>query len=58
MNFDRVKINSDQIFKKLASKRLILRKMDQYKIKNSLRLTIGNEQENKHFIQSIRSIIK
>ena len=49
MNFDRVKINSDQIFKKLASKRLILRKMDQYKIKNSLRLTIGNEQENRAF---------
>tara|TARA_B110000438_G_C15744114_1_gene619887 strand:+ start:39 stop:1124 length:1086 start_codon:yes stop_codon:yes gene_type:complete len=57
MNFDKAKINSDQVFKKLASKRLILRKMDQYKIHNSLRLTIGNAQANRHFIQSIRNII-
>jgi len=43
---------------KLANKRLILRKMLQYKISNSLRLTIGNDQANEHFIQAIGSIIK
>jgi len=58
INFDKTKINSDEAFEKLANKRLILRKMVQYKIPNSLRLTIGNEQANEHFIQVIGSIIK
>jgi len=58
INFDKTKINSDEAFEKLANKRLILRKMEQYKIPNSLRLTIGNEQANEHFIQAIGSIIK
>jgi len=58
MNFGKTKINSDEAFEKLANKRLILRKMTQYKISNSLRLTIGNEQANEHFIQAIGSIIK
>ena len=58
MNFDKAKINSNEAFEKLATKRLILRKMDQYKIPNSLRLTIGNEAANEHFIKSIREICK
>jgi len=58
MNFDEIKINSDEAFEKLASKRLILRKMIQYKIPNALRLTIGNEHANEHFIQSVGSIFK
>jgi len=58
MNFDKTKINSDEAFEKLAKKRLILRKMDQYKISNSLRLTIGNEEENQYFIKTIKEIFK
>ena len=58
LNFDKTKINSDEAFEKLAKERLILRKMTQYKMPNSLRLTIGNEQANEHFIQAIESIIK
>ena len=58
LNFDKTKINSDEAFEKLAKERLILRKMTQYKMPNSLRLTIGNEQANEHFIQTIRSILK
>ena len=58
MNFSKAKINSDEAFEKLAKERLILRKMEQYKIPNSLRLTIGNEQENIHFIKSIKEICK
>ena len=58
MNFDKAKINSDKVFEKLANKRLILRKMAQYKIPNSLRLTVSNEQANEHFIRAIGSIIK
>lgn len=58
INFGEKKISSDKIFEKLASKRLILRKMTQYKIPNALRLTIGNKKANEHFIQSIGSILK
>ena len=58
LNFNETKINSDQAFEKLASKRLILRKMIQYKIPNALRLTVGNKEANEHFIQSIESIFK
>ena len=58
MNFNEIKVNSDNAFEKLANKRLILRKMDQYKIPNSLRLTIGNEAANEHFIKSISEICK
>jgi len=58
MNFDKTKISSDEAFEKLASDKLILRKMTQYKISNSLRLTIGNKEANENFIKSIGSIFK
>jgi len=58
MNFGKTKVKSEEVFERLANKRLILRKMEQYKIHNSLRLTIGNEQANESFIQNIRSILK
>lgn len=58
MNFDKAKINSDEAFEKLAAKKLILRKMTQYKISNALRLTIGNKEANEHFIKSAGSILK
>ena len=58
INFDGTKINSNKAFKKLASKRLILRKMKQYKIPNALRLTVGNKRANKLFIKSFRSLFK
>ena len=49
---------SEQVFEKLANNRFIVRKMEQYKISNSLRLTIGNEKINKSFIKTIGSILK
>ncbi len=58
MNFDEAKINADEAFEKLAAKKLILRKMTQYKISNALRLTIGNKEVNEHFIKSVGSILK
>jgi len=58
MNFDETKINSDEVFEKLITERLILRKMTQYKIPNALRLTIGNIEANEHFIHSVGSIFK
>ena len=54
MNFDETKIHSEKAFEKLANKRLILRKMTQYKIPNTLRLNYRKyDQANEHFIQSI-----
>ena len=58
MDFSELKISSDEVFQKLASKRLIVRKMKQYKIPAALRLTIGNEDANKKFINSITNIFK
>ena len=58
MNFDKTKINADEAFEKLAKERLILRKMEQYNITNSLRLTIGNEKANEHFIKTIIEFTK
>ena len=58
INFEETKINSDEAFEKLVTKKLILRKMTQYKISNALRLTIGNKEENEHFIKSLESIFK
>jgi histidinol-phosphate aminotransferase len=58
MNFDKTKISAEEAFEKLANSRLILRKMVQYKIPNSLRLTIGNKEANEHFIETIMDILK
>ena len=58
INFNGKKISSDQVFKRLANKKLILRKMTQYKIPNSLRLTIGNKEANEKFIKLFKNIIK
>ena len=57
MNFDKTKISSDEAYEKLADNKLILRKMTQYNISNSLRLTIGNKEANENFIKSIGNIL-
>tara|TARA_A100001037_G_scaffold291380_1_gene305415 strand:+ start:197 stop:1270 length:1074 start_codon:yes stop_codon:yes gene_type:complete len=51
LNFDNAKLNSEQAFKVFLGKNILLRKMDTYGIKNSLRLTVGNEEENTKFIE-------
>ena len=56
VNFDRVKINSSKVFKLLAKTGILVRKMDVYGIKNSLRVTIGNSKENKKLILVLRKI--
>ena len=58
MNFKETKINSDEMFKKLVDKRLLLRKMTQYKISNALRLTISDKKSNEYFIECVGSILK
>jgi histidinol-phosphate aminotransferase len=57
INFDKVKKNSSIIFKLLASAGILVRKMDNYGIKNSLRVTIGKNDENKKLILKLRKVI-
>ena len=57
VNFNKIKGSSKKIFLKLAKSGILVRKMDVYKIKNSLRITIGNNLENKKFIKILRKII-
>ena len=57
VNFDKVRGNAKKIFLKLAKSGILVRKMDVYNIKNSLRITIGNNLENKKFINTLRKII-
>jgi len=58
MNFNETKINSDEVFEKLANDRLLLRKMKQYKIPSALRLTIGDKESNELFVECVRGIFK
>ena len=56
LNFDFVDKSSSQVFNKLANSGILVRQMDVYGIKNSLRVTIGNNYENKKFITILRKI--
>ena len=57
INFNRVKINSIKVFKELAKSGILLRSMNNYKINNSLRVTIGKTNENKKFILKLKKIL-
>ena len=57
VNFSKIKGNSKKIFLKLAKAGILVRKMNVYSIRNSLRITIGNSVENKKFIKVLRNII-
>ncbi len=56
LNFDNVKINSQKVFNSLANSGILVRRMDPYGIKNSLRITIGKTDENKKLITQMRKI--
>ena len=57
VNFDRVKISSSKVFKILAQSGILVRKMDVYGIKNSLRITIGKSEENRKLISEMKKIL-
>ena len=57
INFDKVKISSRKVFQNLAKSGIIVRNMEAYKIKNSLRVTIDTTKENKKFILKLGKII-
>ena len=56
LNFDFVGKKSSEVFNKLANSGILVRQMDVYSIKNSLRVTIGNSFENKKLILTLRKI--
>jgi len=56
LNFNKCKMNADKVEKKLQKKRLILREMKTYNIRNCLRLTIGNKRENILFLKAMDRI--
>jgi len=56
LNFNKCKLSANTVEKKLLKKGIILRETKTYGIKNCLRLTIGNNLENKLFLKSIAQI--
>ena len=58
LNFNKCKYSADYIQKKLENNGIILRSMKSYKIKNSLRLTIGNVAANNKLIKALKKIFK
>ena len=57
INFDKIKKNSSKIFRLLADRGILVRKMNSYGIKNSLRVTIGKSDENKKLILKLKKVI-
>ena len=57
INFNRVKKTSKKVFFALAKKGILLRQMDVYSIKNSLRVTIGNNKENLKLMSELKKIL-
>ena len=56
VNFNRVNISSNKVFQKLANTGILVRKMNVYNIKNSLRITIGTTKENKKLMITLKKI--
>ena len=57
INFDRVNKTSDQVFYALAKAGILLRQMNVYSLKNSLRVSIGNSKENLKLIIELKKIL-
>ena len=57
LKFDRVNISSRKVFQKLGDAGILVRAMNVYGIKNSLRITIGKSKENKKLISTLGKIL-
>ena len=58
LDFDSCKKSAKYVAKKLENKGIILRSMENYKMKNKLRMTIGSTAHNKKFIKEIKNIFR
>ncbi len=56
LNFDKCKYSAKYVQKKFENNGIILRDMKSYKIKNALRLTIGNNAANNQVIKNLKKI--
>ena len=57
VNFNKVEKSSSNVFKLLAKAGILVRKMDVYGIKNSLRISIGKSEENRKLISKLKKIL-
>ena len=57
INFNRVNVSSDKVFQKLGEAGILVRKMNVYGIRNTLRITIGKSEENKKLIIILKKIL-
>lgn len=51
-------INAHELHKELLKKGIIIRALDSYKLPGHLRVSIGNNHENKRFLEAIKSIME
>ena len=58
LNFKNCKISSKIFMDMLLKNKIIVRSMKEYKIKNCLRLSIGNSFENKYLLKVVKKIFK
>ncbi len=58
LNFENCSMSSKLFMNKLLKNGIIVRGMKEYKIKNSLRLSIGNSLENKYLLKVVKKIFK
>ena len=58
LDFDSCKKSANYVAKKLENKGIILRSMENYKMKNKLRMTIGYTTQNIKFIKEIKNILR
>ena len=58
LDFDNCKYSAIKIKKFLEKKGILLRSLEAYKIKNKLRLTIGNTRENILLLKTLEKIFR
>ena len=58
IDFDNCKFSSSYVLKKLEKNGIILRSLENYHMKNKLRVTIGSTKENQKLIKNLNIIIK
>ena len=58
LDFDYCKYSAIRIKKSLEKKGILLRSLEAYKLKNKLRLTIGNTRENILLLKTLEKIFK
>ena len=57
LNFDTCKFSANYVYKNLENNGIILRRMENYKMKNKLRVTVGTTKENLRFMRILNKLI-